>query len=79
MPTPGFDPGSQRWQAYALTTALSRPMFNSVIDEVWVGRADAFQDGHLLIPGEKILKCFYHIWAWRPFLLCDQHYIDDFS
>ena len=23
MPTPGFDPGSQRWQASALTTALS--------------------------------------------------------
>ena len=25
MPTPGFDPGLQRWQASALTTALSRP------------------------------------------------------
>ena len=27
MPTPGFDPGSQRWQASALTTALSRPLY----------------------------------------------------
>ena len=25
MPTPGFDPGSQWWQASVLTTALSRP------------------------------------------------------
>ena len=25
MPTPGFDPGSQQWQASALTTALSGP------------------------------------------------------
>ena len=25
IPTPGFDPGSQRWQASALTAALSRP------------------------------------------------------
>ena len=26
MPTPGLDPESQRWQASAITTALSRPL-----------------------------------------------------
>ena len=27
----------------------------------------------------KIFKGFYHIWAWRPSLSCDQHNVDKFS
>ena len=28
---------------------------------------------------EKILKGFYHIWAWRPSWSCDQHHVNEFS
>ena len=33
----------------------------------------------LPVPEKKILKGFYHIWAWRPSLSCDQHHVIKFS
>ena len=29
--------------------------------------------------GEEDFKGFYHIWAWRPSWLCDQHHVLRFS
>ena len=33
----------------------------------------------LPVPEKKILKGFYHIWAWRPSWSCDQHHVISFS
>ena len=31
------------------------------------------------VPKRRFLKGFYHIWAWRPSLSCDQHYVNKFK
>ena len=28
------------------------------------------------VPEKKILKCFYHIWAWQASWSCDQHHVN---
>ena len=32
----------------------------------------SFVEIGLLVPEKKLLKGFYHIWAWRSSWLCDQ-------
>ena len=33
----------------------------------------------LPVPEKKILKGFYHIWAWRPSWSCDKHHVIRFA
>ena len=32
-----------------------------------------------MVPGKKIFKVFYHIWAWQPSWSCDLQNVDKFS
>ena len=32
-----------------------------------------------MVPEKKIFEGFYHIWAWRSSLYCDQHHVNKFS
>ena len=34
-----------------------------------------FQNNRFLVLEKKILKVFYHIWAWRPSYSCDLDYL----
>ena len=39
----------------------------------------SFLEIGLLVPEKKLLKGFYHIWAWQPSWSCDQTHVIRFS